>query len=198
RIWMVMSRDGLLPKRFSYIHPRFRTPSFATVVNGFFVAIPALFLNLTEVTDLTSIGTLFAFVLVSGGVLLLDDKRSKRKLDGKFKIWYINARYTVPFLWLAFFVFLFIYKISWATLLNYLTIPHVIFIIVAIIVSVFAFIREWSSIPLMGLLTNLYLMAELGVTNWLRFLVWLLIGLVIYFSYSIKKSKLNKTDTTIQ
>ncbi len=198
RIWMVMSRDGLLPKRFSYIHPRFRTPSFATVVNGFFVAIPALFLNLTEVTDLTSIGTLFAFVLVSGGVLLLDDKRSKRKLDGKFKIWYINARYTVPLLWLAFFVFLFIYKISWATLLNYLTIPHVIFIIVAIIVSVFAFIREWSSIPLMGLLTNLYLMAELGVTNWLRFLVWLLIGLVIYFSYSIKKSKLNKTETTIQ
>ena len=190
RIWMVMSRDGLLPKRFSYIHPRYRTPSFATVVNGFFVAIPALFLNLTEVTDLTSIGTLFAFVLVSGGVLLLDDKRSKRKLDGKFKIWYINARYTVPLLWIVFLAILVVYQISISTIIDYLTFPHVIFIFVAILVSIIAFIREWSSIPLLGLLTNLYLMAELGLTNWLRFLVWLLIGLLIYFTYGFKKSKL--------
>lgn len=192
RIWMVMSRDGLLPKRFSYIHPRFRTPSFATVVNGFFVAIPAMFLNLTEVTELTSIGTLFAFVLVSGGVLLLDDKRSKRKLDGKFKIWYINARYTVPLLWIVFLTILVVYQISISTIIDYLTIPHVFFIIVAILVSVIAFIREWSSIPLLGLLTNLYLMAELGPTNWLRFLVWLLIGLLIYFIYGFRKSKLKK------
>ncbi|MGQ9846036.1 MAG: amino acid permease, partial [Bacteroidales bacterium] len=122
RIWMAMSRDGLLPKRFSYIHPRFRTPSFATIVNGFFVAIPTLFLNLTEVTDLTSIGTLFAFVLVSGGVLLLDDKRSKRKLDGKFKIWYINARYTVPLIWIVFIAIIIIYQISISTIIDYLTV----------------------------------------------------------------------------
>jgi amino acid transporter len=64
RIWMSMSRDGLLPKRFSRIHPKYKTPSYATVVTGFVVAIPALFLNLTMVTDLCSIGTLFAFVLV--------------------------------------------------------------------------------------------------------------------------------------
>jgi len=64
RIWMSMSRDGLLPKRFSKVHPKFRTPSFATIVTGFVVAVPALFLNLTMVTDLCSIGTLFAFVLV--------------------------------------------------------------------------------------------------------------------------------------
>ncbi|HET8830420.1 MAG TPA: amino acid permease, partial [Pelobium sp.] len=57
RIWMSMSRDGLLPKAFSRIHPKFKTPSFATIVTGFVVAIPALFMNLTEVTDLTSIGT---------------------------------------------------------------------------------------------------------------------------------------------
>jgi amino acid transporter len=62
RIWMSMSRDGLLPKRFSRIHPKYKTPSYATVVTGF-VAIP-FFLNLTMVTDLCSIGTLFAFVLV--------------------------------------------------------------------------------------------------------------------------------------
>lgn len=192
RIWMVMSRDGLLPKRFSHIHPRYRTPSFATVVNGFFVAIPALFLNLTEVTDLTSIGTLFAFVLVSAGVLLLDDKRSKRKLDGKFKIWYINARYTVPFLWIVFIAIIIVYQISISTILDYLSIPHIVFIFVAILVSVIAVIREWSSIPLFGLLTNLYLMAELGLTNWLRFLVWLLVGLLIYFTYGFRNSKLKK------
>lgn len=71
RIWMSMSRDGLLPKVFSTIHPKFKTPYFATIVTGFFVAIPALFMNLTEVTDLTSIGTLFAFALVCTGVLVL-------------------------------------------------------------------------------------------------------------------------------
>ena len=66
RIWMSMSRDGLLPKAFGRIHHRFRTPWFATIVSGIFVAIPSLFMNLTEVTDLCSIGTLFAFVIVSG------------------------------------------------------------------------------------------------------------------------------------
>src|SRR5438045_5769224 len=71
RIWMSMSRDGLLPKVFSKIHPKYHTPSFATIITGIVVAVPALFVNLTIVTDLTSIGTLFAFVLVCGGVLLL-------------------------------------------------------------------------------------------------------------------------------
>jgi amino acid transporter len=69
---MSMSRDGLLPKRFSRIHPKYKTPSYATVVTGFVVAIPALFLNLTMVTDLCSIGTLFAFVLVCAGVFLAE------------------------------------------------------------------------------------------------------------------------------
>jgi APA family basic amino acid/polyamine antiporter len=62
RIWMSMSRDGLLPPAFSRIHPRYKTPSFSTIVVGFITAIPALFFNLTTVTDLCSIGTLFAFV----------------------------------------------------------------------------------------------------------------------------------------
>src|ERR1041384_4001917 len=55
RIWMSMSRDGLLPKKFSKVHPKFKTPSFSTIVVGFVVAIPALFMNLTMVTDLCSI-----------------------------------------------------------------------------------------------------------------------------------------------
>jgi len=99
RIWMSMSRDGLLPKKFSKVHPRFKTPSFATIVTGFVVAIPALFLNLTMVTDLCSIGTLFAFVLVCAGVLVLQNKPDIPR--GKFKTPYINSKYIVPILLLA-------------------------------------------------------------------------------------------------
>ncbi|HLT64747.1 MAG TPA: amino acid permease, partial [Flavobacterium sp.] len=93
RIWMSMSRDGLLPKQFSKIHPKYKTPSFATIVTGFVVAIPALFLNLETVTDLCSIGTLFAFCLVCAGVLVLQDKDIPR---GKFRIPYINGKYIMP------------------------------------------------------------------------------------------------------
>ncbi|MBS1583507.1 MAG: amino acid permease, partial [Bacteroidetes bacterium] len=71
RIWMSMSRDGLLPPRFGHLHRRYRTPAFATVVTGLLVAIPALFAPSGIMTDLTSIGTLFAFTLVCGGVLVL-------------------------------------------------------------------------------------------------------------------------------
>jgi len=99
RIWMSMSRDGLLPKKFSTVHPRFKTPSFATIVTGFVVAIPALFLNLTMVTDLCSIGTLFAFVLVCAGVLVLQNKPNIPR--GKFKTPYINSKFIVPILLLA-------------------------------------------------------------------------------------------------
>lgn len=96
RIWMSMSRDGLLPKKFSKIHPKYKTPSYATIVTGFVVAIPALFLNLTMVTDLCSIGTLFAFVLVCAGVLVLQNKPNIPR--GKFKTPYVNSKYVMPFL----------------------------------------------------------------------------------------------------
>ena len=96
RIWMSMSRDGLLPKRFSKVHPKFHTPSYATIVTGFVVAIPALFLNLTMVTDLCSIGTLFAFVLVCAGVLVLQNKKDIPR--GKFKTPYVNSKYVFPLL----------------------------------------------------------------------------------------------------
>lgn len=99
RIWMSMSRDGLLPTVFSRIHPKFKTPSFATIVTGFVVAVPALFLNLTMVTNLCSIGTLFAFVLVCAGVLRLQNDPSAPR--GKFKTPYINARYISPVLFIT-------------------------------------------------------------------------------------------------
>ncbi len=91
RIWMSMSRDGLLPRAFSRIHPKFKTPSFATIITGLVVAIPSLFMNLTEVTDLTSIGTLFAFVVVCSGVLILNNKGNKPV--SKYQVPFINSRY---------------------------------------------------------------------------------------------------------
>ena len=71
-----MSRDGLLPKFFSKVHPKFRTPYIGTIITGTFVATFAAFANIAEVVDLTNIGTLFAFVLVSAGVIFLRSDRS--------------------------------------------------------------------------------------------------------------------------
>ena len=100
RIWMSMSRDGLLPPIFSRIHPKYKTPSFSTVITGLLVAIPALFLNLKEVIDLSSIGTLFAFVLVCGGVLVLENSKNPPARP-RFKTPYINGRYLVPLLYVG-------------------------------------------------------------------------------------------------
>lgn len=95
RLWMAMSRDGLLPKIFSSIHPKFKTPWFATIVAGFVVAIPALFMNLSEVTDLASIGTLFAFAVVCAGVLF---KEKEFQQSGKRFVPYINSSVILPIL----------------------------------------------------------------------------------------------------
>ncbi|MBI5219169.1 MAG: amino acid permease [Bacteroidia bacterium] len=199
RIWMSMSRDGLLPKRFSKIHRKYKTPAFATILTGIFVAVPALFLNITEVTDLTSIGTLFAFVLVSGGVLILDSKESSANHKG-FRVPYFNSRYILPVLWLI--VLFLIIWLNWEGARKFFDftdfngdifkhkIPVLCFILVATIISITGIIRKWSLIPMLGLLTNLYLISELGITNWMRFLIWLAIGLILYFTYGFKHSKL--------
>lgn len=266
RIWMSMSRDGLLPKRFSKIHPKYKTPSFATIVVGFVVAIPALFMNLTMVTDLCSIGTLFAFVLVCAGVLVLQDKKDIPR--GKFKTPYINSKYIMPVLLVITIVLSFTYnkqatiaflsnekQMNDATTIvtslkenqideikqhlmqsdsaaftannndveTYLSslnpekyaamivslpvsddskyesgfslfkhkIPMWFFIIITLGLTVWAFVKNLSLIPMLGLISCLYMMAELGVSNWIGFSIWLLLGLVIYFGYSRKHSKLN-------
>jgi len=199
RIWMSMSRDGLLPPRFSKLHPRFKTPAFATIITGVLVAFPTLFMNLTEVTDLTSIGTLFAFVLVSGGVLIMNANKSEK---GSFVVPFVGSRYILPLVW-AFIIFGLIFfwqndlrlslhetfNSDWSVFQH--KIPFLIFLVVAIGVSVLSVIKNLSLIPVLGLLINLYLMSELGITNWLRFLIWLVVGLVLYFSYGFKHSKLN-------
>ena len=266
RIWMSMSRDGLLPKRFSRVHPIYKTPSFATIVTGFVVAVPALFLNLTMVTDLCSIGTLFAFVLVCAGVLVLQNKTDIPR--GKFKTPYLNSKYVFPLL-LVIGVSIAL-SVNKSATMDFITnekqineastivtsleesqtkavvaylqekgfvkdtnadleevlsaisqdearyknvidampiddslkyesgfalfkhkIPMWIFLISLVFFAVWSWRQNLSLIPLLGLVSCLYMMAELSVWNWIYFTIWLLIGLIIYFSFSRKNSKLN-------
>ncbi len=266
RIWMSMSRDGLLPPAFSKIHPKYKTPGFATIVTGFVVAVPALFMNLTIVTDLCSIGTLFAFVLVCAGVLRLQSD-SPPPENSKFRIPYINSRYIMPILLVVGTGLLWennrqgvidfvanrpiIYEpveflkslnpgeigmvrnaiidghpdqsdsqvdlesqlsqmdpATYASFINGLPLPenkkaetgllafrHKIPIWVFILVSLYTiwlcFKKQYSLIPVLGFLCCLYLMSETGITNWLGFFSWLVLGLIIYFGYGIRNSKLN-------
>lgn len=190
RIWMSMSRDGLLPKKFSVIHPRFHTPSFATIVTGFVVGIPALFVDIAIVTDLTSIGTLFAFVLVCAGVLNLP-KREKIPGDNRFSLPYINgAWFCLP----LFLVFIYFYldriKSSFSSPVD--DPLFLIFIILATAIVALTTIKKLSLIPVLGMTFCLYLMVEIPAKSWLVFFVWMAIGLVIYFTYGFRKSHLNK------
>lgn len=200
RIWMTMSRDGLLPKAFSRIHPIYRTPSFSTVMTGVLVGIPALFANLEEVINLSSIGTLFAFVLVCGGVLILDlDPENQKK--SKFKIPYMNASYWVGIsLVLALYVSLptvYAWSSWFAGMWNGVQkADHFImtcFFIIWAVIAFFSVTHKLSLIPVLGLLVNMYLMTQMGAMNWERFLYWCLAGFLIYFLYSYRKSKLNTT-----
>jgi len=134
RVWFAMSRDGLLPPVFSRVHPRFRTPDFSTWVAGIVVGIPAGLLDIGTLADLSNIGTLFAFALVAGGVLILRYREPDRP-----------RAFRAPGGPLA---------------------------------------------PVVTILTCLLLMAGLPITNWIRFFVWLAIGLVFYYFYGRKHSEL--------
>ncbi len=268
RIWMSMSRDGLLPPAFSRIHPKYKTPGFATIVTGFVVAVPALFMNLKIVTDLCSIGTLFAFVLVCAGVLRLQsDHGSLNSSNSKFRIPYLNSKYIMPSLLIISMGLLWennrqgvidfvtnqpiLYEpveflknlkpgeietvrseiiekhlknsasqVDLESILSQMDedtyasfivglplpenqkeesglmafrhkIPIWIFIIVAVYTTWLCFRKQYSLIPVLGFLCCLYLMSETGITNWMGFFSWLVVGLVIYFGYGIKNSKLN-------
>ncbi len=192
RIWMSMSRDGLLPAKFSSIHPKHKTPGFATIVTGLVVGIPILFTDEKLVLDFTSIGTLFAFILVCGGILLLPaDKGLNTK--GKFRIPYINSKWLVPAGTLISFLVIGIYypdSIYLDDAGERLNFPLIIFYFFWAFMAVLAFIKKLSFIPLAGLLSCCYLLTGMGWTNWLMFGVWLIIGLTIYFLYGYRKSKL--------
>jgi basic amino acid/polyamine antiporter, APA family len=133
RVWFSMSRDGLLPRVFSHVHPLFRTPAFSTWVAGFVVAIPSGLFDIGTLADLSNIGTLFAFVLVSIGVIVLRFREPHRRRG-----------FVVP---------------------------------------------GGPVIPALSVIFCFLLMAGLPIITWMRFFVWLVIGLVIYFFYSRHRSE---------
>jgi len=196
RIWMSMSRDGLLPKKFAKVHPKYGTPSFATIVTGLLVGIPIFFIDMNTVTDLCSIGTLFAFILVCGGVLML---QKQKDLPRKFKVPYLNGRWIVPALFFAILMWLSLFQVEWLQqyvnpFVNLESLPNFIFFTVFAIMSVFSFLRNLSVIPVFGILSCLYLMAQIHVHQWLGFGIWLMIGLALYFTYGYRNSLLHRRN----
>lgn len=208
RIWMSMSRDGLMPPVFQKIHHKFKTPSFATIVTGLVVGVPILFTDKTFVLDFTSIATLFAFVLVCGGVLLIPNKE---KIGGRFHLPYINGQYIFPLIifgsmglaWvLSKTYFTDLFKLDFSENADYISgkksfmdlatpnISLIIFWIAAILLAALAFIKKYSLIPLMGVITCMYLLTGMSKSNWVWFIGWLILGIIIYFLYGYKKSKL--------
>jgi APA family basic amino acid/polyamine antiporter len=208
RIWMSMSRDGLLPPVFEKIHHKFKTPSFATIVTGLVVGIPILFTDKSFVLDFTSIATLFAFVLVCGGVLLIP---RREKQAGRFSIPYINGQLIYPLIVIgAFILFVALSNNYIGNLFNFdfssnpdytegnasfmdLATPNlslIIFWLICIILAIATIIKKYSLIPLMGVTTCLYLLTGMTKSNWAWFLSWLLVGLILYFIYGYRKSKL--------
>ena len=136
RVFYSMSRDGLLPKAFSAIHPKFRTPWITTIIFGSFAAIMPAFLPIDKLAQLVNIGTLLAFTIVSAGVWILRVRHPDMERPFKTPL--------VPL------------------------------------------------VPFLGIASALYLMTRLSAITWIVMLVWLIVGLVIYFSYSIRNSKVQK------
>jgi basic amino acid/polyamine antiporter, APA family len=263
RIWMSMSRDGLLPKRFETIHPKYKTPSFATIITGLVVGVPILFTDKTFVLDFTSIATLFAFVLVCGGVLLLP---RKEKVAGKFNLPYVNGKIIFPLIVAGALVAFgmssknyfgdkfdftkenqvaeltkmipaekmdtamiansmvqyiqnantkneafkgladsLLVKTNAVDKFNYTKafidgnnptksktekISLIIFFLILIGLAVASFVKNYSLIPLLGVSSCLYLLTSMTLNNWIWFGAWLVLGLIVYFLYGYKKSKL--------
>ncbi len=215
RIWMSMSRDGLLPPRFEKIHPKYQTPSFSTIITGLVVGVPLLFTDKVFVLDFTSIATLFAFVLVCGGVLLIP---RKEKEPGKFNMPYINGKFIFPLIIIVTIFVLAFLAVNqsghnyFSELLNgdfkdhsndnlkdllyfnnpSLKLSTIIFWIILLILAVISFLKNLSLIPLLGLASCLYLLTGMTGKNWAWFSSWLALGLIVYFSYGYRKSKLAK------
>lgn len=208
RVWLSMSRDGLLPSAFQKLHPKFKTPSFATIVTGLVVGLPIIFTDKTFVLDFTSIATLFAFVLVCGGVLLIP---RKEKIPGRFHLPYINGQIIYPVIIIAAIIIAqYLSPVYFKDMFNYdfsgnadytsgsqsfmdLATPKislVIFWLITILLCIIGFVKKFSLIPLMGVTTCLYLLTGMTKENWAWFIGWLVIGIIFYLSYGYKKSKL--------
>jgi basic amino acid/polyamine antiporter, APA family len=190
RIFFSMSRDGFVPKWLSAIHPKFRTPYRTTILSGTIVALGAAVFNINEVAELCNIGTLFAFVLVCAGVAILRHKDSivSEKFKSKAIPWILILVTIISVFALSFSWHNAVLRIGFGALLA-------MTLIAALIVSLsyrgFIVRRPFSSplvplVPILGILTCVYLMLGLPPLTWWRFFVWLLIGLVIYIFYGRK------------
>ena len=197
RIWYAMSRDGLMPARFQKVHPKYKTPSYATIVTGIVVGIPILFTDKTFILDFTSIGTIFAFVLVCAGVLMLP---AKEKIKGRFHLPYVNGKIIFPVIFIGGLLAFYQWQPEFFDNLMNWSDPNegefrasiFFFIIINLILCIVAFIKNLSLIPLIGLSSCLYLLTGMSHENWFWFGMWFLIGMVIYFCYGYKNSKLGK------
>lgn len=189
RIWMNMSRDGLLPKVLSRIHPVYKTPSVATVLTGVSIILPLLFLDLKEVVDLTSIGTLFAFLIVCAGVWL---KKEQTKTES-FTVPYISGRYLLPLIMLPI-VYVYTKTILTETSFSLEQLPLYGCLLVMVFAIIYGSIKNLSLIPGVGVCLNLLLLSTMHHENWIRFVVWLVIGLAVYLFYGRKHSVLGLKD----
>lgn len=197
RIWYAMSRDGLMPQKFQTVHPKYKTPSFATIVTGIVVGIPILFTDKTFILDFTSIGTIFAFVLVCAGVLMLP---AKEKIKGRFHLPYINGKIIFPVIFIGGLLVFYKWQPEFFQNLMDWKDPKegefrasiFFFILVNLVLCVWTFVKNLSLIPLIGLSSCLYLLTGMSHENWFWFGLWFAIGLVIYFFYGYKNSKLGK------
>jgi len=194
RVFFSMANDGLLPKIFSDLHPKYRTPYKSNWILFVFVGGFAAFVPGNVAGDLTSFGTLFAFVLVCFGVLVLP--RLSPSIKGQaFRLPYINGQYIIPALAMIFLYF------AQHRILNafkevgnegYQEILFLVFTFIFIVVAILSFLKKYSIIPIIGAMCCLYLMIEIPPVSWLWFFIWMLIGLVIYNLYSKKHSLLAK------
>jgi basic amino acid/polyamine antiporter, APA family len=187
RIWMNMSRDGLLPKTLSKIHPVYKTPSVATVLTGVSIVLPLLFLDLKQVVDLTSIGTLFAFLIVCAGIWL---KKDRTKTES-FTVPFIRGRYLLPVIIIPI-IYLYLQTVVSETVYSHEQIPLYSCIALILAAVVYGSMRNLSLIPAVGVCLNLLLLSTMHHENWIRFVVWLVIGLIVYIGYGRKHSVLNK------
>lgn len=189
RIWMNMSRDGLLPRSLSRIHPVYKTPSVATILTGISIVLPLLFLDLKQVVDLTSIGTLFAFLIVCAGIWL---KKEHGRTES-FTVPFISGRYLLPLIMLPV-LYLYLHAVAEENIFSYKQLPMYICIIAIIATIIYGSIRKRSLIPGVGVCLNLLLLSTMHHENWIRFVVWLVIGLAVYFGYGKKHSLLAKAE----
>lgn len=195
RIWYAMSRDGLLPPKFSTINEKYKTPGFATLITGIAVGLPILFTDKSFILDFTSIGTIFAFVLVNGGILLMP---RKEKVKGRFHMPFVSSKFAFPVLFLGGLAGFYYWQPEFFLNLMDWSDPEegefrlsvFIFILLNLGLVILSFVKNLNLIPLLGLCSCLYLLTGMTHNNWFWFGLWFSVGLLFYFLYGKHHSKL--------